>query len=65
MRYKTSLPAATNHLTIGTATAHEEMEPRGTEFITFGDAAAAFWRRKGLVAGLVAMCAAEIGRAHV
>ena len=58
MRYKTSLPAAINHLAIGAVTAHEEMEPPGTEFIAFGDATAAFWRRKWLVAGLVTVCAA-------
>ena len=56
MRYKTALPAA-NQLTIRTVTAPEEMEPSGTEFLTFGDATVALWRRRWLVAGLVAACA--------
>lgn len=56
MRYQTSLPAVTDRLTSGSLRAPEEMEASGAEFITFGDATAALWRKKWLVAGLVAVC---------
>ena len=57
MRYKTSLPATANQLTVSAVTAPEELEPPAAEFITFGDATAALWRGKWSVVGLAAVCA--------
>jgi capsular exopolysaccharide synthesis family protein len=57
MRYETSVPAVASRLAVGPVTAPEAREPSGAEFIAFGDATAAFWRRKWLVAGLATLCA--------